>query len=214
MAMAGYIPATSVASEEEQHADQQQQSLSKEEFHLLDQLYLKLVPMYKHISDEYEKALKRATNCRRKSQFPAKECWEPPFQVERELLLGPRPEIVMHKKKVIIHERTKRKIIYSSAEHEHPQSRHKCSYVQIHNDSESSIPMLGQIRRLFTHNFAGAMYELAIVDKFQQPQQDAESGLWWVSPTTFNTTIFQLSDLLSPRVVALQDEKLWFLNVN
>ena len=99
------------------------------------------------VEDEYEKALKRATNCRRKSRFPPKECWKPPFEVEWELLFGPHPEIVMYKKKkVIIHEKTKRKIVYSSAEHEHAQSRHKCSYVQIHSASESSIPMLGQIR--------------------------------------------------------------------
>ena len=168
MAMAGYISATSGSSEEsEHHADQEQLSLSEEELHLLDELYLEIVPLYKHMSDEYEKALKRAINCRRKSQFPSKECWKPPFQVERELLLGPHPEIVMYKKKVIIHEKTKRKIVYSSAEHEHAQSRHKCSYVQIHSASES---------------FAGATYELAIVDKFRQPQKDTDTGQWWVSP--------------------------------
>ena len=215
MAMAGYISATSGSSEEsEHHADQQQLSLSEEELHLLDELYLEIVPLYKHMSDEYEKALKRAINCRRKSQFPSKECWKPPFQVERELLLGPHPEIVVYKKKMIIHERTKRKIVYSSAEHEHAQSRHKCSYIQIHSASESLIPMLGQIRRLFTHNFAGATYELAIVDKFRQPQKDTDTGQWWVSPTTFDTVILQLSDLFPPQVVALEDEQLWFLNVN
>ena len=64
------------------------------------------------VEDEYEKNLKRATDCCRKSQFPSKECWKPPFEVERELLLGPHPEIVMYKKKVIIHEKTKRKIVY------------------------------------------------------------------------------------------------------
>lgn len=200
MAMAGYISATSGSSEEsEHHADQEQLSLSEEELHLLDELYLEIVPLYKHMSDEYEKALKRAINCRRKSQFPSKECWKPPFQVERELLLGPHPEIVMYKKKVIIHEKTKRKIVYSSAEHEHAQSRHKCSYVQIHSASES---------------FAGATYELAIVDKFRQPQKDTDTGQWWVSPTTFDTVILQLSDLFPPQVVALEDEQLWFLNVN
>lgn len=200
MAMAGYISATSGSSEEsEHHADQEQLSLSEEELHLLDELYLEIVPLYKHMSDEYEKALKRAINCRRKSQFPSKECWKPPFQVERELLLGPHPEIVMYKKKVIILEKTKRKIVYSSAEHEHAQSRHKCSYVQIHSASES---------------FAGATYELAIVDKFRQPQKDTDTGQWWVSPTTFDTVILQLSDLFPPQVVALEDEQLWFLNVN
>ena len=200
MAMAGYISATSGSSEEsEHHADQEQLSLSEEELHLLDELYLEIVPLYKHMSDEYEKALKRAINCRRKSQFPSKKCWKPPLQVERELLLGPHPEIVMYKKKVIIHEKTKRKIVYSSAEHEHAQSRHKCSYVQIHSASES---------------FAGATYELAIVDKFRQPQKDTDTGQWWVSPTTFDTVILQLSDLFPPQVVALEDEQLWFLNVN
>ena len=200
MAMAGYISATSGSSEEsEHHADQEQLSLSEEELHLLDELYLEIVPLYKHMSDEYEKALKRAINCRRKSQFPSKECWKPPFQVERELLLGPHPEIVMYKKKVIIREKTKRKIVYSSAEHEHAQSRHKCSYVQIHSASES---------------FSGATYELAIVDKFRQPQKDTDTGQWWVSPTTFDTVILQLSDLFPPQVVALEDEQLWFLNVN
>lgn len=200
MAMAGYISATSGSSEEsEHHADQEQLSLSEEELHLLDELYLEIVPLYKHMSDEYEKALKRAINCRRKSQFPSKECWKPPFQVERELLLGPHPEIVMYKKKVIIREKTKRKIVYSSAEHEHAQSRHKCSYVQIHSASES---------------FAGATYELAIVDKFRQPQKDTDTGQWWVSPTTFDIVILQLSDLFPPQVVALEDEQLWFLNVN
>ena len=57
MAMAGYIPATaSTLEESEHHADQQQLSLSEEE---LDELYLEIVQLYKHISDEYKKALKR-----------------------------------------------------------------------------------------------------------------------------------------------------------
>ena len=44
--MAGYIPATSGTSEESEHrADQQQLSLSEEELHLLDKLYLEIVPL-------------------------------------------------------------------------------------------------------------------------------------------------------------------------
>lgn len=66
--------------------------------------------------------------------------------LEASILSGKGTEIVMYKKKVIIHEKTKRKIVYSSAEHEHAQSRHMCSYVQIRSASESSIPMLGEIR--------------------------------------------------------------------
>lgn len=80
------------------------------------------------------------------NQFPTKNLWDPPFEVShREFVTGPQCEIVIHKKITVVEDRTKRKIVYSSAEYEHFSSRHKFSYVQrkTSNDYSENKPTLG-----------------------------------------------------------------------
>lgn len=76
-------------------------------------------------------------------------------------------------------------------------SVHMFKFIVLQNHQ---YPCLDKLDDCLHTTFAGATYELAIVDKFQQPQKDADTGQWWVSPTTFDTIILQLSDLFPPQV--------------
>ncbi len=211
MAMSGSIPPVAETADRILYY-----TLSEEELVLLNDLYLKILPLYQHLTDEYEKALKRATIARKKSEFPPKRLWSPPFpigELERELLAGPQPQVTHHKK-LLLDERTKKKIMFSSSEHELEGSRHKSSYVQIRQLETLPIPVLGRIKRLVEHTFAGTTYQMAIIHKFQDPHQDDDSGLWWVNPSKTNVVITPVSDLSPPRVTArCTQDKLWFLNV-
>ena len=75
--------------------------LTDAELQHLDLLYTRLVPRYKYICKEYDTALTRAANMRRKSLFPSRQNWQPPSPVsanDKELLHGPAKGVLIHKR--------------------------------------------------------------------------------------------------------------------
>ena len=57
-------------------------------------------------------------------------------------------------------------------------------------------------------------FNLAIVHEYQSKCFDDDSELWWVDPKLTEVAIMQLSMLSHPLVVAADNDRLWFLNVN
>ena len=189
--------------------------LTDQELQHLDQLYLELVPRYGYLCEAYEKAAKVAKDNRRKCVFPPRTEWQPPFPIskhDKELLSGPQDEITTLKKQYVEDSNTKRKIVFTSAESENVSSRTKCSYVAINSDSTSC--RLGRIVKLVQHEFASMTFNLAIVHEYQSKCFDDNSELWWVDPKLTEVAIMQLSMLSHPLVVAADNDRLWFLNVN
>ena len=97
---------TSLCTVSMEPVEQVQQKLSQDMLQLLNELYLQLIPRYKLLSEEYQKALTRASNARRKKDFPSKEHWQSPLCVQptdRALLVGPQSGVVFHKRRTVEH---------------------------------------------------------------------------------------------------------------
>ena len=179
--------------------------LSDQHLQLLDKTYQAMFPEYKHLSDEYEIALRKARNARKLSTFPPRSEWKmslfPPGSTEREMLVGCKPNITLLKKLVITDQHT----------HRQTTARHCSSYVQV-TSYTSPTPTFGHIKSLFHHEFAGRVSQMAILNKYVDVYKHLESGLWWTLLKTVTEDIVVPMCHLSPPLVAIEGDNLWFLS--
>ena len=183
------------------------------ELQLLDNLYQKIHVRYRELSCCYNMALKRATTSRRKSQFPKKCEWipPPPMTLSRQdklVLEGPLPHALKLKQQeaVVNH----RHVVYSASEHESIGSRHKCSFVTIR--SQEYIKLC-RIQQLFKHTFAETESIIALVKVYHAPQVDQDSKQYFVQHRDSTLEMVTLDMMSEPKVVAHDEDILWFLNV-
>ena len=191
-------------------------NLTDEEISLLDAMYTINHPRYSCLRRQYSEALRKAVNARRKSTFPCFAEWVPPggyHDGDRELLRAPglNKMATSHKRTTMECPNTGRKIVYSAASFESPQSRHSYSYVQV--KEVEAVPVFGRIQKLITHQFGNSMYTIAIVKLFDAAHKDSDCGLWFVNSVQFNVAAFLLKDISQPLAVAFDSAMLWFLNV-
>ena len=131
---------------------------------------------------------------------------------DRELLIGPKPNIVVYKRFDCEDPHSKRTVTYTSSESDSSISRTLCSCVSIGGSSSvCHLPRFGRIRRLFQHNFAGTSYMLALVHEYEV-HADVETGLWWVEENECISVLVLLSNLSSPLFIGRDESCLWFLN--
>ena len=204
--MSGLMPNTSKVSEPSGVAVH----LDDAELRILNELYSCIVPRYKYLTEAYAKAVERSG---KKKRFPSKEQWQPPFPInasDRELLIGPKSNVIVYKKFECEDSHSKRIVTYTSSESDNSLTRTLCSYINIH--SVRHLPRFGRIRRLFRHDFAGTSNMLALVYEYKEVHVDEETGLWWVEENECMSVIVLLSSLSSPLFVGRDERHLWFLN--
>ena len=191
--------------------------LTDVELNLLDAFYRETNPRYSMLCREYEHALQQAKNARNKSTFPKMPQWIPAqgYQMgDKELLCGPQNHIHVYKKMSREDVQTGRMVFYSSEQYETFPSRHLCSFVRVLKDGLICYPVLGRIKKLFSHQFGSCVYKLAVLQHFDSPQRDVESRLWVVNLTRphDHLSVVPLDILSHPLVVAFENQSLWFLN--
>ena len=195
VAMSGLMPNTSKVSEPSEVAVH----LDNAELRILNELYFCILPRYKYLTEAYTKAVERSG---KKKHFPSKEQWQPPFPInasDRELLIGPKSNVIVYKKFEYEDSHSKRIVTYTSSESDNSLTRTLCSYINIH--SVRHLPHSGRIRRLFRHDFAGTSNMLALVYEYKEVHVDEETGLWWVEENDCMSVIVLLSSLSSPLFV-------------
>ena len=192
------------------------QDLTPNEMEHLNSYYLKKLPKYAAIMDEYEKEKQRSITSRRKSTFPSKEKWKPPARElspdEQELLLGPSKSISVLKRVQMRTSRTRRWITYSTGQYEQ-SSRVSSSYVSV-NQVGDGAPQFGRIIRIFSHTFTTCATIFLEISLFDAPVFDNDTSMWSVPLISRTTTITSVQDISQPLVVAREDDNntLWFLN--
>ena len=192
------------------------EDLTPNEMEELNSYYLKKLPNYAALMDEYEKEKQRSITSRRKSTFPSKENWKPPAREllpdEKELLLGPSKSVSMLKRLQIRAMRTGRWITYSATKYEQ-SSRVSSSYVAL-NLVENRTPQFGQITRIFSHTFARCDTIFVEISLFDTPMLDNDTSMWTVPLPSRTTTITSVQDISQPLVIAREEDEnaLWFLN--
>jgi len=153
--------------------------LSDQHLQLLDKTYQAMFPEYKHLSDEYEIALRKARNARKLSTFPPRSEWK--------------------------------MSLFPPHTHRQTTARHCSSYVQV-TSYTSPTPTFGHIKSLFHHEFAGRVSQMAILNKYVDVYKHLESGLWWTLLKTVTEDIVVPMCHLSPPLVAIEGDNLWFLS--
>jgi hypothetical protein len=195
-------------------------TLLPEQLRDLQRMYKDSIADYKKILTEYENAAQRAVNYRTKSLFPSQELWNPHGRVlssrDRELLVGPLPNIT-HLRKVTVRDPTTCRLIEYSCVNmpliSDQLPRRSSSFVMILHEPG---PVFGVIIGLFSHIFGQINY-WAIVQKFATVVYDQEVKMWHGCVNHLsNSVLVQLSQLSYPLIVGIDStsvsSELWFLN--
>lgn len=184
--------------------------------------YLKNIPQYESLINEYDKENILNRRLKKFKVFPSKDKWTPSDRnltaVEKELLSGPSPTVKVLRKVQLKLPGTGRWITYTSTQCK--RSRVSSSYVCVnHNIASRCKPKFGQIVRLILHNFVGNDMILAEIRLLDSSTFNAELAMWYARSVEEKeqTDLYVLYDVSEPLVVACERENIsttcvWFLN--
>lgn len=191
-------------------------ALTEKELELLDEAYQNMLPQYKELCQQYNRAEQQARNARLKSTFPQRRNWQPLNLLENDrfMLQGPKNEVETKSRLCCFVDG--REVVYSTEEREKCDGRHLWSCVHVVADRICSTPEIGQIVKIFCHKFGENTHIIATIN-FIEPdamEQDNDSGLWFAKKDYRNITkIFPIKQLSPPLVIANEHTKIWFLDI-
>ena len=191
--------------------------------------YLKTIPQYKPLMDEYNRELTRNRRLKKFKVFPSKHNWTPSDRcltaLEKELLNGPSPTIKVLKKVQLKVPGTGRWVTYNTrTQCMRPSPRVSSSYVCVnHSIAGTCRPKFGIITKLILHNFIGRDTLLAEIRLLGSSKFDAELAMWYAKcvedkeQLQIGYDLYALQDVSEPLVVACEKENItttciWFLN--
>ena len=191
-------------------------SLTDHQQKWLHTYYLKKIPEYQSITQEYMADKAKSVTLRKRSLFPSKDKWSPPLrkisEIDRQLLIGP-PSSAFLLRKVQLHlSKTGRWITYSSSQFQQA-TRISSAYVCVSNE-HSKAPQFGRISMIFSHKFGNYTGIFAMVTLYGDATFDQDVAMWFTPPITETVVMLPIEDLSEPLVVAHDDGNMvtWFLN--
>ena len=184
--------------------------------------YRQLISVYARILSE--KATKTAANTRTKSLFPSKHTWNTVGRTltssEREMLIGPSQHVNVYKKLSVRDKGTNSLIEYSYTDvglipNSIPKQSSSFVILNAADEFVRSKPLFGVVVKMFSHSFAQNTFYWAVVQQFEEPVFDSELKMWYVCVNvghTYTSSLIILRNLSYPLVIAVDDNKIWFLN--
>ena len=101
----------------------------------------------------------------------------------------------------------KKNLSFATFQQQHSGRRSCDCYVNVINDSGH----FGRIRDIFQQNHSNKDYTWIILDLY--PVAELCDQFWCTEDKTIRTEIYSFEDISNPLVTAVENRKLWFLNV-
>ena len=101
----------------------------------------------------------------------------------------------------------KKNVFFATFQHQHSGRRSCDCYVNLINDSGH----FGRIRDIWQHKYSKKDYTWIILDMY--PVAELCDQFWCTEDKTIKAKLYSLDDISTPLVTAVENGKLWFLNV-
>ena len=186
--------------------------LNTDQVGFLKQHYRSLMPQFNDLCLRYEGERRNARVRHKLRQFPAMPSWTPtsgPPLTTEEMEMRDMQHDILRMDRYTFRNMYGRTVLLSSREADSALSF--SSYVLARLSDKL---VFGRIEFFFHHTFCRSRNTLAYVCWFDHPQQDSESGLWYVDAKCESSLnpIVSVSNLSSPLVTATDCDRLWILS--